>query len=176
MGSVFIPTGAPALPVPFRVPVPWVKDGCQHGGYQMVRLFYDVTQTPSFTATLNGSMQQSIGLIKSLVYNIHFEGAHFGANEASGCTVIIESGASQQRITLGLPADVLTGNGGAGGIGDFFINGCAPFWVFDDTPISIYWDNFETSSPPSGIFCRFFFCNWDVPPYGSFESGDGGTD
>lgn len=158
------PSGTPFEAVNARIPVRWNSDDCLKAGHQMARLIFDATQSGVIRTILRGSMQQPIGLVKSLLFNVKFEQVRISSGDLPAVTLDIVSGLSEQRISIGPPVEVLAQQGNA--LADITISGCVPFFVNDDVTVTIT-PGAGSGNPNSvqSIPCRLFFLNWEAPTF-----------
>lgn len=163
---------SPQLPVIARTPMRTVNEGCQPGGRQMARLFYDAVASPNFSTILRGNQQQSIGLVKTLLFNVNMVGVNITAGDLQNATLVIESSLNLMRVSIGPPPEVLDSGGNA--LSDFTISGCVPFFADEDSSVKITLGN---GSPITMSQCnvRIFFANFELPAY-CFTTADNLSD
>lgn len=166
--TVVVSTIVPELPfqaVNSRVPIKWNTDQCLPAGHQMARLIFDATQSGVINTILRGSIQQPIGLVKSLLFNVKWLGLSIGAGDLGDICIDIVSSLSQQRITLGPPAEILGNSGNSDAT--VSISGCVPFYVNDDVNVIITPGSNANSGSNyvQSIPCRLLFLNWEAPAF-----------
>jgi hypothetical protein len=174
-GEIVVASGieAPAQPLPFRVPIKWGSDDCLKAGHQMARVFFNPIQTPKFKTTLAGNLQQPIGLVKSLYYNLFYRQARVASGDLQGATLIVEASQSLMRVALGPPTSLGDLNGNA--LADIWVSGACPFFATDETTISLDFGQGNAYSGTSEVDVRLFFCNWEISPF-HFDVTDNWTD
>lgn len=143
----------------------WKGDECLTAGRQMARLIFNPIKTPDLTLPLEGSSNQPMGLIKSLIYSVHFNAVDLAFANADGMSFDVESQQNLMRVTLGVPTELLGIAAGAGR-GDIQICGAVPFYCDSTLPVHITLNGDPLGSNiPGAIDARLWFCNFDVDPY-----------
>jgi Putative Ig domain len=146
--------------------VQWKGDECLPSGRQMARLIADVVGIvhggPSVEIPLEGSSNQPMGLIKSLIYSVKFKRALLTPADGDAYSFDVESTQNLMRVTLGVPSDALASKGGFDA--DVSISGAIPFYCDSTKPVRIIYTPNQILGPVQ-IDARLFFCNFEVDPY-----------